>query len=71
VAGVVTVTLDRDPDPWPEIGDGVVLYPGCDLSPATCKAKFDNYVNFIGHPFMPIANPSAVIASKPAGGGKK
>lgn len=71
VAGVLTVTLDRDPEPFPAISDAVVLYPGCDLMAATCKAKFDNYVNFLGHPFMPIANPSLTQSGQPSGGGKK
>lgn len=67
--GIFTVTLSRDPDPFPEIDDPVVLYPGCDGRPETCRAyhaqtnpegKFNNYLNFGGHPFVPTANPSLV-----------
>jgi hypothetical protein len=69
-AGVLTVTLDRDPDPFPEIGDDVILYPGCDLTFARCKA-LGNEVNFTGHPFMPLANPSLIQSNSGSGGGKK
>lgn len=78
--GVVTVTLSRDLDPFPETGDDVVLYPGCDGRDVTCKAhhatnnpegKFDNWLNFGGHPFVPVANPSLVKVSESVGGGKK
>lgn len=80
VAGVVTVTLDRDPTPFPAVNDNVALFPGCDGRMQTCKAydaannpdgKFNNYLNFLGHPFMPIANPSVLNYAKAAGGGKK
>lgn len=71
VAGVLTVTLDRDPDPFLAVNDDVILYPGCDLQWATCKAKFNNKLNFIGHPHMPHSNPSAVRRSRNPGGGKK
>ena len=78
--GTVTVTLSRDPDPFPATGDDVVLYPGCDGRDVTCKAhhaatnpqgKFDNWLNFGGHPFVPVANPSLVKVSESVGGGKK
>lgn len=71
VAGVLTVTLDRDPDPFPSVSDSVILYPGCDLTAATCAVKFDNYLNFFGHPFMPVGNPSLVKRNQSSGGGKK
>lgn len=70
-AGVVTVTLDRDPEPYPAIGDAVILYPGCDGAMATCKARFNNYPNFGGHPFLTVANPSLVKPSASNAGGKK
>lgn len=70
--GQMTVTLKRDPVPFPAVGDTVWLYPGCDLTAATCKsAKFNNYLNFFGHPFIPVANPSMSQGGKPSGGGKK
>lgn len=79
-AGALTVTLGADPLEFPEAGDAVVLYPGCDGRWETCGAyhatnnpagRFNNRVNFGGHPFMPIANPSLVKVSESVGGGKK
>lgn len=66
--GALSLTLHR----WfsgagPNIGDTVTLYPGCDGIYTTCQAfnaannptgKFNNYPNFGGQPFTPIANPS-------------
>lgn len=37
--------------------DEVELVKGCDHSLATCKAKFDNAINFGGHPYIPADNP--------------
>jgi hypothetical protein len=72
VSGVLTVTLDRDPRPYPEIGDDVVIYPGCKgRYQEDCIAKFGNGDNFLGHPFLPYANPSLVKKNQSAGGGKK
>lgn len=71
VAGVLTVTLDRDPAPYPVNGDAVVLYPGCDQQGQTCRVKFDNWLNFGGHEFMPLGNPSAVRTNQTGAGGKK
>lgn len=67
---VLTVTLDRDPEPFWEADDAVTLYPGCDGTPARCRF-FDNWLNFGGHPFLPLANPSAVKQSSGVSGGKK
>ena len=78
--GVLTVTLHRDPDPYPQMGDPVVLYPGCDGRSVTCRAydasrnpegKFDNFLNFGGHPFVPPGNPSIVRQTKPGAAAKK
>lgn len=39
----------------PAIGDGFVVWPGCDRLKATCEsAKFNNVVNFKGYPFIPV-----------------
>lgn len=38
-------------------GDNITLYRGCDHSLATCKAKFNNVINFGGHPYIPPDNP--------------
>lgn len=37
----------------PSIGDDLRLEAGCDRSAATCKAKFDNFMNFRGFPDIP------------------
>ena len=39
------------------VGDVVHVVPGCDQSLKTCHAKFENNLNFGGHPFMPNQNP--------------
>ncbi len=48
-----TVTLFL-PMPGPiTIGDTLTLYPGCRKTPADCRDKFANIVNFRGEPFVP------------------
>jgi hypothetical protein len=69
--GSVTVTLSRDPSPFPEVGIAVSLWPGCDGIASTCQEKFANWQNFGGHPHRPIANPSLVRVSSSVAGGKK
>ena len=71
VSGALTITLARDPSPFPPSASAVKLYPGCDGSKATCTDKFGNYANFGGHPFLPATNPSLVKVSQNVGGGKK
>lgn len=39
------------------VGSAIVLSPGCDLQPGTCKSKFDNFVNFFGFSQGPTTNP--------------
>lgn len=34
-------------------GDSYTVYPGCDKLLSTCKATFNNVVNFRGHPYIP------------------
>lgn len=70
-AEALTITLARDPSPFPAPFSAVKLYPGCNGAKATCVDKFANYVNFGGHPFMPATNPSLVKVSQNIGGGKK
>jgi len=70
-AGSLTVTLSRDPTPFPAAGTTVALYPGCDGAFNTCSSKFSNALNFGGHPFLPPSNPSMFRVSKNIGGGKK
>jgi len=33
------------------------VYPGCDGKLATCRDKFNNLLNFGGHPYIPLDNP--------------
>jgi len=35
------------------VGDTLLMYPGCDKQFSTCRARFDNAVNFRGEPFAP------------------
>ena len=39
-----------------QVGDQFKLTPGCDRKFTTCKAKFDNAVNFRGEPFVPTGD---------------
>lgn len=39
------------------VGDEVELAAGCDHSFSTCKAKFNNALNYGGHPYIPTDNP--------------
>ncbi|MBN8249600.1 MAG: phage BR0599 family protein [Verrucomicrobia bacterium] len=80
VGGALVLTLHKAFDPLPADNAAVVLYPGCDLMPATCRAyhastnpwgKFNNFVHFGGHPEVPPSNPSLVKLSQSVGGGKK
>lgn len=70
-AGSMSITLARDPRPFPSSGDSVRLFPGCDGRWDTCRSKFANGLNFGGHPHVPISNPSLVKLSTAANGGKK
>lgn len=36
-----------------QVGDTGTLYPGCDKTVATCKARFDNFINYQGFPHVP------------------
>lgn len=38
-------------------GASVIVNPGCDGNPATCKNRFDNLNNFLGMPYIPSTNP--------------
>lgn len=78
--GQVTVTLTRDPTPFPIVGDLVLLYPMCDGRAVSCKAynastnpegRFNNFPNFGGHPLVPVSNPSLVQQNTTAAGSKK
>ncbi len=45
--------LSRPLDYLPAVGDGFVVYKGCDKTMATCQARFNNLANFRGFPFVP------------------
>jgi uncharacterized phage protein (TIGR02218 family) len=47
------LTLSRPLDYLPAVGDGFVVYKGCDKTMATCQARFNNRANFRGFPFVP------------------
>jgi uncharacterized phage protein (TIGR02218 family) len=38
---------------WVEVGDTLTVTAGCDRRFATCKARFDNAINFRGFPHVP------------------
>jgi len=39
--------------PSTSTGMVVTIYPGCDFSPATCVARYNNLVHFLGFPYIP------------------
>ena len=45
-----------------EDNDSVDAYPGCDGKIETCKDKFDNLLNFLGFPFIPVENPALRVS---------
>ena len=50
-----TVTV-YEPLPFtPAIGDTITLQAGCDKTLTTCQNKFNNGDNFMGQPFIPVA----------------
>lgn len=38
-------------------GQQVIVYAGCDKTPATCQNKFNNLARFKGFPYIPTKNP--------------
>ncbi|WP_158812531.1 DUF2163 domain-containing protein [Methylocapsa sp. S129] len=52
VAGVSLTLIYPLPSP-PTTGDAFTVYQGCDHTPATCKARFNNLANFRGFPYVP------------------
>ena len=52
VAGT-SLTLIYPLEEIPNSGDTFTVYQGCDHTPATCRNKFNNFVNFRGFPFVP------------------
>jgi uncharacterized phage protein (TIGR02218 family) len=52
VAGT-SLTLGYPLQSPPAAGDGFTVYQGCDHTPGTCQAKFNNLTNFRGFPYVP------------------
>jgi uncharacterized phage protein (TIGR02218 family) len=52
VAGL-SLTLLYPLESVPARGDGFTVYFGCDHTPETCLAKFNNLINFRGFPYVP------------------
>jgi len=53
------------------VGASVLVVPGCDLLPATCKDKWNNFVNYGGFPLVNENLTLKAIKVKQAAGGKK
>lgn len=52
-AGGTRTFIIGDPMPFTiQVGDRANVYVGCDLTSDTCKARFDNFDNFGGFPFL-------------------
>lgn len=49
------------------VGDQITLRAGCDKRAETCRAKFDNMLNFQGFPFIP--GEDSALATPKSGGG--
>lgn len=47
------LVLDKTEGPPVDTGDAFTIRAGCDKAFATCKAKFDNALNFRGFPHLP------------------
>lgn len=63
-SGIVSIELWQTMSQAVLAGDAFTVTPGCDKLFATCKAKFNNAVNFRGYPYMPgndavMAGPAA------------
>lgn len=52
-AGRRTVVLWQGLVPAPKVGDRLRLVVGCDRRASTCRARFDNILNFRGFPHIP------------------
>jgi hypothetical protein len=66
-----TLTLDR-PLIFAVVGQAVTIWPGYDQTRDQCQIKFNNNVNFGGHPYMPLTNPTikTIDIQTPTGGKK-
>jgi len=41
-------------------GNSVIAWPGCDKLPATCISKFNNLLNYVGMPYIPLKDSEKV-----------
>jgi hypothetical protein len=71
--GSITITLASPFVTNPGAGAIIYMHPGCGgRFSDDCTTKFGNQANFVGAPFMPVGNPSAIKVSKNVTqGGKK
>jgi len=56
------------------VADSCSAWPGCNRTPDHCKNRFDNFINYGGHPFIPYENPTLKampLVTPAASGGKK
>ena len=65
-AGGAVIELWLAPGAGMAVGDGFEVIAGCDKRAETCRAKFDNFLNFRGFPHMPGDD---FAAGYPSGGG--
>lgn len=63
-SGTATLTLWRKAALAVAPGDTFAIVAGCDKTFATCKAKFDNGINFRGFPHMPGNDFAMSVAKK-------
>ena len=47
-----------------QVGDTFTIVPGCDHTKATCKAKFNNVVNFRGFSYVPGSDQTLLIGGQ-------
>jgi uncharacterized phage protein (TIGR02218 family) len=66
-----TVVIQHRWSAFVAVGTSANVYPGCDLTAATCGTKFTNFVNFGGHPKMDRNLTLRAVKLKTTAGGKK
>lgn len=63
--GTVMTVFLQEPMPFlVSIGDAFIAEAGCDRRAVTCRAKFNNLVNFHGEPYVP-GNDYLLITARP------
>ena len=48
------LTFITSSDTRPEVGNEAFIYPGCDKTPQTCRAKFNNFSRNRATPYVPL-----------------